>query len=1107
MSSNFSIPKLEALSESFRAVSERMRSLGGEAVTYYPGEDNGQLLAADASGEFKDTKPLCEELKFIAKAKGKKNVPHIAAIASALTSEPDSVPQVEEEEVGQKIVTGAPELKVAQKAEVGNSYLIGLGFSGGGIRSGTFCLGVMQKLAGAKIFKHVDYLSTVSGGGYIGSSLAWWLSGKPSAENPDSPPPSFDTDTRFPFGMTDPKHADQNESLILAYLRENGKYLIPGNGITIASGVAILLRAVLLNLLVWIPIIAALFMGIRWIGEQQTLKQIADNLPFDLSGLMTALFEISIWVALSMVVFYLLSCVNYSFLVFSRRDKAKTELPLVRQTTVHSDQSVTTKENLVRWLLKRPTAVMWVLLNLAVFGMGLLAIAAITGGLEAAGGVIDSGSSSVSGFLEWLNETRYLPVAAVALLMFLYAVSSRLTAAVIIIAALAVAGWELFTGQLLGRALSSIGVVIVLIFLTYYVGRRAREALKEDGLSVRYSGRRAFERVFGSLFVAATALLLVATIPIVHKMIMSTPGIAAGDGFFAGLLGVAGGVGSALWGFVQSRGKGGSGQATKVVLRAGAGLLVYGLLLSGFALSEKIYDSSPTGSEQRIQQAPIHSKSTGTSPVNKDLDERAIGASEGQGAPRPEQGNDQKNGMTWDQYAKRGFWFLLIVSVASGWLTNLNYISLGRYYRDRLMEAFMPNWSTVMSRKSGAAGLADDLKVSHLWRPTKEKSPKEPSCAAVGPYPILNTNVVLVNSPERKYSQRGGDNFIISPKLCGGNATGWTVTETFDAGEMTLASAMAISGAAANPRGGVGGKGITTSQTVSLVMSLLNFRLGYWVNHPSKRRPTMWHKQRPSHFYPSAAYSVPGRGYTENSGYLELSDGGHFENLAIYELVRRRCAVVIVCDGGQDAASSYSDFVTAIQRIKQDFGATVVLKDRYGPELLVPRKRDNTYPKDAEYADKGYFVGTIDYGDRGGGPWPQKGLLIYMKTTMIGSLSMTAKGYKGAHPDFPDQTTGDQFFDEEQFEAYRELGYRIAEQAIDDLGLDDCFKTGRPDLDAGGDWIDAIKEKAACAANKARADCVCSEEARSRNPSKKERPAGPSRAPSQAPAATAKTAC
>src|SRR5579872_2500201 len=53
--------------------------------------------------------------------------------------------------------------------------LVGLAFSGGGIRSATFNLGVLQELATLDILRHCDYLSTVSGGGYIGSWFSAWL--------------------------------------------------------------------------------------------------------------------------------------------------------------------------------------------------------------------------------------------------------------------------------------------------------------------------------------------------------------------------------------------------------------------------------------------------------------------------------------------------------------------------------------------------------------------------------------------------------------------------------------------------------------------------------------------------------------------------------------------------------------------------------------------------------------------------------------------------------------------------------------------------------------------------------------------------------------------
>jgi hypothetical protein len=273
---------------------------------------------------------------------------------------------------------------------------------------------------------------------------------------------------------------------------------------------------------------------------------------------------------------------------------------------------------------------------------------------------------------------------------------------------------------------------------------------------------------------------------------------------------------------------------------------------------------------------------------------------------------------------------------------------------------------------------------------------------------------------------------------------------------MTLASAMAISGAAANPRGAAGGRGLTRSTFVSLAMSLLNVRLGYWIPNPRHGVPRFL-PLRPNHFWPGGFYALARRGYTEDSKWLEIADGGHFENLAIYELVRRRCGLIIVCDGGQDNASSYGDLVTAVQRVSQDFGATVyfdmqVKKTRErgfedsSPAQMIASPTLTDYPKGAEFAEKGYFVGRIDYGERGGKGWPRMGVIIYLKSALIQSLAIGAKGYRGAHHDFPNESTGDQFFDEEQFEAYREVGFRICEQMVDELDLAALFADGPPPI-------------------------------------------------------------
>jgi hypothetical protein len=388
----------------------------------------------------------------------------------------------------------------------------------------------------------------------------------------------------------------------------------------------------------------------------------------------------------------------------------------------------------------------------------------------------------------------------------------------------------------------------------------------------------------------------------------------------------------------------------------------------------------------------------------------------------------------------------VVVALIGGWFVNTNHIGLHRFYRDRLMEAFLPDADSLRSDVNAPATAANERTLVNCWSADWSK----------GPYHIVNTNVVLTNSPERKYRLRGGDNFILTPEFIGSAATGWYRTDDTANSDMTLASAMSISGAAANPRGAAGGRGVTRSPFVALVMSLLNIRLGYWIPNPRYGVPRLL-LRRPNHFWPGGAYAATSGGYTEKARWLEIADGGHFENLAIYELVRRRCGLIIVCDGGQDIASSYHDFVVTAQRIAQDFGVTVhfdmqVKKpggDEFvtsSPAQMIADSKLTDYPKGAEFAEKGYFIGRIDYGARGGKGWPESGILIYMKSTLIKSLAIGAKGYRGAHHDFPNETTGDQFFDEEQFEAYREVGYRICEQMMAELDLANLFASGPPKI-------------------------------------------------------------
>ena len=276
-------------------------------------------------------------------------------------------PQIYEDEVAavtarRKAVGLAPPPNAgeAQPKPAAKDSLVGLALSGGGIRSATFSLGILQALAGAKYLKYVDYLSTVSGGGYIGGSLTWLLSadadrlrvaadrrrgaddhdpfGTGDEERPDG------KTSQFPYGTGNPaenrrRHKDEN--MILRHLRLHGKYLTPGRGITLTSLVAVALRGILLNLLVWLPLLTALMVlvllgshalslslpeEVSWTAIKSSLSTLGERLNWAALGeaggekqrsrtVGTGLFM----VALFMVTFFAVACVYYSLAArFSR---------------------------------------------------------------------------------------------------------------------------------------------------------------------------------------------------------------------------------------------------------------------------------------------------------------------------------------------------------------------------------------------------------------------------------------------------------------------------------------------------------------------------------------------------------------------------------------------------------------------------------------------------------------------------------------------------------------------------------------------------------------------------------------------------------------------
>lgn len=358
---------------------------------------------------------------------------------------------------------------------------------------------------------------------------------------------------------------------------------------------------------------------------------------------------------------------------------------------------------------------------------------------------------------------------------------------------------------------------------------------------------------------------------------------------------------------------------------------------------------------------------------------------------------------------------LLGYALVMGWFVDLNQFGLDRMYRDRLMEAFLPNPDAVLAGRWAAATMATGARLGDM-------------CGAddQGPYHLINTNLILADDDDRQFRARGGDNFVLSPLYCGGDATGWVSTK--EMGELTLATSMATSGAAINPAAGPDSTGLTRNPLISCLMFLLGFRLGVYLPNPAKGGPIV-----PNLFNPGVFQGLLGYLYRRTSRFLALSDGGHFENTGAYELIRRRVDTIIVSEAGEDQQYTFVDIADLIEKVRVDFGVSIRFLPEYDLGFLMPGSSDAPkYLTDRyDLAQRGFAVAEIEYPVQGGES-ASTGTIIFIKATLVDNLSGDLYGYKDAFPSFPNETTADQFFDESKVEAYRELGYQLTSGMLAD---------------------------------------------------------------------------
>jgi hypothetical protein len=295
---------------------------------------------------------------------------------------------------------------------------------------------------------------------------------------------------------------------------------------------------------------------------------------------------------------------------------------------------------------------------------------------------------------------------------------------------------------------------------------------------------------------------------------------------------------------------------------------------------------------------------------------------------------------TGAEWEGKYMWRWIVIGVSlffTGYLMNPNSLSFHRYYRKQLSDAFLSR-SAFKNMPLQKISIPDGSSLD-------ERDYKSP-------YPLINTCLNLQNpgGGEKFKGAKASDYFLLSPLFCGAKLSNYVRTSEFPGyNKMTLPAAVTISAAAVNP-----GMGIYSNKVLSVLMTLFNARLGFWVNNPlaeprkgllSLTNYVVWW---PSYFFKELLAKIN----TDNRK-LNISDGGHIENLGVYELLRRKCRLIITVDAGADPESAFADLENLSIRARNELGIDISFRKDQDPlEVIKPRPTTG-------YAQRRYAIADL----------------------------------------------------------------------------------------------------------------------------------------------------
>lgn len=883
--------------------------------------------------------------------------------------------------------------------------------SGGGIRSATFCLGIIQALAARDVaplqarpedpqpaentaitphnslLGRFHYLSTVSGGGYIGSWLSSWrhrdtftnilnnLIGRPSG--PDVEPPE------------------------ISWLRAYSNYLTPRTGIGSAdawAAAAIIVRNLVLNWLIIIPVVCLVLLALKIIATGSVW--IAHGKNDD---------DLVLGVLLAGVVFLIGSQ------AFTTHNRPARRPP--QPEAASSDQPGNVSQKLFVWC-----DLLWSVLS-------AIAITIFLSSHYFWQHFLQQGTADwpAFGFAKALSPSPKIePIVAAACaglaiyaLGWIFGFRPRLGARDFIGGLWDFVAWAL-SGLVYG-ALVGLGAVLFALLGPYPADDTNRLCLLLAiilGVPWVLTAQLTADNIFGGLvsyeamsdsdrewlgraagWVAAITIAwaVVAFLVFAGGNFVQTAESWAEKGIAAagGVIGVISGIATALLGKSD---KTPATSSSDEQMNFTAKAYDIGLALAGPIFAAVLIIALSIALDELLLRTPL-----------------------------VEQLQPAKNAAVAIGFGSILIWLSIGLGIAAAiagaasWFVNINRFSLHALYRNRLTRAYL-GASRQQRHPDLFTGfdIKDNVRMHQLWPPMSDPGHL---------FHVVNIALNIVSAERLAWQERKAESFTASPRHCGSAYLGFrpsdeygdSLTRRTTEHGIALGTAMAISGAAVSSN-----MGYHSSPSLALLLTLFNVRLGWWLGNPGPAgdKHKAYRREGPRFSVLPLLLEAFGQ-TTDDRPYVYLSDGGHFENLGLYEMVRRRCRMIVVIDAGCDPDFAFEDLGNAVRKIYIDLGVRIKFT---GLERLRDRpKKCDPAPGEIPYC----AIGTIDYASADGEEAGcENGSVIYIKPAYHGTEGAAIRSYANAHESFPHETTVDQWFTESQFESYRALGLDIASHCL-----------------------------------------------------------------------------